>query len=326
LAQVTACSAPLRPLIPRALAKMADKNAGRRKAAATDTLPPTFAGAAVMSVVMYPVDVVRALCMSQPGLGAGDALKGFLQQHGMIGFVKQGMAVEVFRSSMARGIKFWVQPIARKALIDRGYANNNITTGLSGAMATFPEVLAISGMENIKLAQQLDKEKKFNGAVDVAKHLLKTRGFVGGMYCGYFGMQVRQILFTGGTFLTIDMIKDGLRSGGLANPMAVDVVAGFFSGVVGVSLNCWTDVVRSVIQKKQIAATFDPSIPRPHILEPINPMSFFAETGSLMKAKGIGGLYAGVGPKMVHLGLGISILFVLMPRFKTMWFDYKGLY
>jgi len=305
---------------------MASNTAGRRKAVATDTLAPTFAGAAVMSVVMYPVDVVRALCMSSPGLGAGDALSGFLKTHGVMGFVKQGMAVEVFRSSLARGIKFWVQPIANQQLLSMGFKDNYGTKGLSGVLATFPEVWAISGMENIKLAQQLDKDKKFNGAMDVTRHLLKTRGFFGGMFCGYFGMQVRQCLFTGGTFLTIDMCKDALRAGGLSHPLAIDVVGGFMSGVFGVALNCWTDVVRSVIQKKQIQASFDPSIPRPPALEPLNPAPFFKEAGAIMSARGIGGLYAGVGPKMVHLGLGNSILFVLMPRFKTMWFDYKGLY
>lgn len=305
---------------------MANPNAGRKKAVATDTLAPTFAGAAVMSVVMYPVDVVRALCMSQPGLGAGDALSGFLKTHGVMGFVKQGMAVEVARSSLARGIKFWVQPLAHEQFFGPMSKGSYTTKGLAGVIAVFPEVLAISPMENIKLAQQLDKEKKFTGAADVTRHLLKTRGFFGGLYCGYFGMQIRQCLFTGASFFTIDMCRDAVRAGGLSNPLAVDVVAGFMSGVFGVSLNCWTDVVRSVIQKKAIESTFIPDAPKPPALDPINPVPFFKETGKIMSEKGIMGLYAGVGPKMVHLGLGNSILFVLMPRFKTMWFDYKGLY
>merc|ERR1712224_657674 len=134
-----------------------------------------------------------------------------------MGFVRQGMAVEAFRSSLARGIKFWVQPLAHEACFGPQSKGTYITKGLSGVIAVFPEVWAISSMENIKLAQQLDKDKKFNGAADVTKHLLKTRGFFGGMFCGYFGMQVRQCLFTGGTFLTIDMCKDALRSGGLEN-------------------------------------------------------------------------------------------------------------
>merc|ERR1711879_369878 len=46
-------------------------------------------GAVVTSIVMYPVDVVRAICMSNPGTGAGEALSGFLKAHGMMGFVKR---------------------------------------------------------------------------------------------------------------------------------------------------------------------------------------------------------------------------------------------
>lgn len=304
---------------------MAAATPARRKATATDTLPPTFAGAAVMSVVMYPVDVVRALCMSNPGLGAKDALSGFLKTHGVMGFVKQGMAVEVFRSSLARGIKFWVQPLAKKKLLDNGWANNFVTSGAAGCLAVFPEVWAISSMENIKLAQQLDNKGQFKGAADVASHLVRTRGVIGGLYCGYFGMQLRQVLFTGATFGSIDLCKDALRGVGVSNSMVLDVVGGFMSGVVGVGFNCWTDVVRSVVQKKAIAASFDESIPRPSQLEALSPVPFFKETAALMQSKGIGGLYAGVGPKMVHLGLGNSILFLLMPRFKEMWFNSQGI-
>jgi solute carrier family 25 2-oxodicarboxylate transporter 21 len=304
---------------------MAANNAGKRKAVATDTLVPTFAGAAVMSVVMYPVDVVRALCMSTPGLGAKDALSGFLKTHGMIGFVKQGMAVEVFRSSLARGIKFWVQPLAKQKLLASGAPNNFVTSGTAGVIAVFPEVIAISPMENIKLAQQLDSKGQFKGAADVTRHLIQSRGVIGGLYCGYFGMQLRQILFTGATFASIDLCKDCLRGVGISNSMALDVVGGFMSGVIGVSFNCSTDVVRSVVQKKAIAASLDPSIPKPSELEALSPGPFIKEFKTLLAARGMGGLYAGVGPKMVHLGLGNSILFVLMPRFKSMWFDYKGI-
>jgi len=38
-----------------------------RKATALDTLPPICGGAFITSVIMYPVDVVRAICMSNPG-------------------------------------------------------------------------------------------------------------------------------------------------------------------------------------------------------------------------------------------------------------------
>ena len=119
---------------------MADKPT-TRKAGRLDTLPPIVAGAFVTSVVMYPVDVVRAICMSNPGTGAGEALSGFLKQHGMMGFVKQGLVAEVTRASISRAIKFFVQPIAHEAAFGKEVSQGNpVTKGVAGGLATIPEV------------------------------------------------------------------------------------------------------------------------------------------------------------------------------------------
>jgi len=298
--------------------------AAKRKATAVDTLPPICAGAIVTSVVMYPVDVVRAICMSNPGTGAGAALKGFLDTHGVMGFVKQGLAAEVTRASISRAIKFFMQPIVHKGIYGIPETKGTpVSKGLSGAIGTFPEVLAISPLENIKLAAQLDKEGRFAGSADIAKHIWKTRGF-GGLMIGYAGMQVRQCLWTGGFFLTLDVYK-GAVSNVVSNKLAQDVLSGFAAGATGTALNCWTDVCRSIVQKKALADTFDPAIPRPGMLEPYSPGPFFSEAANLAKTKGFSGLYAGVGPKMIHLGGSGAILAVLMPRFKLMYFDMMGL-
>lgn len=297
---------------------------GKRKATAFDTLPPICGGAMVTSVTMYPVDVVRAICMSNPGTGAGAALKGFLEVHGVMGFVKQGLVAEVTRASISRAIKFFMQPLVHKAIYGVPETKGSpISKGLAGAIGTFPEVLAISPLENIKLAAQLDKEGRFNGSADIAKHIWRTRGF-GGMMIGYAGMQVRQCLWTGGFFLTLDVYK-GAVSNVVSNKLAQDVISGFCAGATGTALNCWTDVCRSIVQKKALADTFDASKPKPGAFEPYNPVPFFTEAANLGKTKGIGGLYAGVGPKMIHLGGSGAILAVLMPRFKTMYFDMMGI-
>lgn len=138
-------------------------------------------------------------------------------------------------------------------------------------------------------------------------------------------MQIRQMLWTFGFFYTLDMYKGALRSPGVLPNLGVDVLGGFFAGASGVALNCWCDVCRSVVQKKALAATFDPAAARPGAFEGLNPGPFFGEAANLIKERGIGGLYAGVGPKMVHLGGSGAILAVLMPRFKKMWFDAQGL-
>lgn len=292
---------------------------------AMDTLPPVTGAAVVTSIVMYPADVIRAICMSNPGTSPPAALQGFLATHGLKGFVQQGLAAEITRASFSRMIKFWLQPIVHTSVYGKPETKGTpVSKGLSGALATVPEVITISPLENVKLAEQLDTAKRFNGMASVCTHLMKTRGILGGFYCGYFGMQMRQCLWTGTFFLTLDvwkgLCKDKLGMGGLP----ADICSGFGAGVSGTMVNCWTDVVRSVVQKEAINATFDASIPHPGGLYlSVNPVPFFASMGSIFQAKGIGGLYAGVSVKCLHLGGSGAILAVLVPRFKDMWLAKK---
>merc|ERR1712113_1108051 len=231
-----------------------------------------------------------------------------------------GLVAEVTRASISRAIKFFMQPIVHKSLYGMPETKGTpVSKGLSGAIGTFPEVLAISPLENIKLAAQLDKEGKFKGSADIAKHIMKTRGFNGFMI-GYGGMQVRQCLWTGGFFLTLDWYKGNIKTV-VSNNLACDILAGFAAGATGTAFNCWTDVCRSIVQKRALADTFDSSIPRPSAVTVYSPGPFFKEAATLAGEKGIGGLYAGVGPKMIHLGGSGAILAVLMPRFKSMYFN-----
>jgi len=191
------------------------------------------------------------------------------------------------------------------------------TKGAAGAAATIPEVIIISPLENLKLAEQLDKDKRFNGMVDVFQHITKTRG-IAGLYTGYIGMQIRQCMWTGGFFLSLDVFK-GVAANATSNKMAQDVFGGFLAGVFGTTLNCWTDVCRSVIQKNAIEATFKPEAPVPSAFDMVlNPVPFFGQANKILAESGIGGLYSGYGIKCVHLGGSGAILAVLMPRFKDL--------
>uniref|UniRef100_A0A0G4HAI7 Mitochondrial carrier protein n=1 Tax=Chromera velia CCMP2878 TaxID=1169474 RepID=A0A0G4HAI7_9ALVE len=299
--------------------KAASPPAAKKKQGALATLPPITCAAVVTSIAMYPADVIRAICMANPGTKAGQALSSFYQAHGLGGFVKQGLAAEIARASFSRMIKFWLQPLTHQAVFGKSEKNGTaITKGLAGALATIPEVITISPLENLKLAEQLDKEKRFNGIVDTSRHLLRTRGFFGGFYIGYIGMQMRQCLWTGGFFMSLDVFKD-LSKNITSHKLTQDVLAGFFAGVFGTTLNCWTDVVRSVIQKKAVADTFDPSAKRAPLMQHVNPFHFLSEAAKVYSAQGIAGLYSGFPIKCVHLGGSGAILAVLVPRFKSMW-------
>merc|ERR1712025_1037464 len=168
--------------------------------------------------------------------------------------------------------------------------------GAAGALGTIPEVIAISPLENMKLVSQLDSEGKFKGNGDIVRHLLRTRGFFGGLYIGYLGMQARQILFTGGSFGTMGLFSDLVRQAGVSNKLVADILGGFGSGIVGVLLNCWAEVARTGIQKKVVADTFNPEIKAPPVTDIINPMVLANAVSEIVAAKGVvGGLYAGVG-------------------------------
>jgi solute carrier family 25 2-oxodicarboxylate transporter 21 len=274
---------------------------------------------------MYPVDIVRALVMADASgkkANVSELVSGFYKAHGIKGFLKQGLGPEMIRATFSRSIKFWLQPITHSALFGKKQSEGSPwSKGVAGALATIPEVLAISPFENAKLAQQLDRDKRFKGSQDVLSHLYRTRG-VPGLYLGYFGMQMRQVLWTGGFFASLDVFKDWSESVFGKKTVLADTFAGFGAGVFGTALNTWTDVVRTSIQKEAVAQTFDAAIARPafnanYILS--GPGDMAATTSKIFAARGMQGLYAGFAVKSLYLGGSGALLSVLVPRFKTLW-------
>jgi solute carrier family 25 2-oxodicarboxylate transporter 21 len=274
---------------------------------------------------MYPVDIVRALVMAQASgtkAPVSVLVKNFYQTHGAIGFIKQGLGPEMARAIFSRVIKFWLQPITHLILFNKSEKQgSSLSKGIAGALATIPEVLIISPFENLKLAQQLDKEKKFKSSFEVVSHLINRRGITG-FYLGYFGMQIRQMLWTGTFFLTLDVFQKTAEKAAGGKRVYTDVMAGFGAGVSGTIVNCWTDVVRTVIQKQAIAETFDPNIPKPklnisYLVSGVS--SVLNTTHNIYINRGITGLYSGFLIKSLYLGGSGSFLAVLIPRFKKLW-------
>jgi solute carrier family 25 (mitochondrial 2-oxodicarboxylate transporter), member 21 len=297
----------------------------KKEPSALATLPPVTAAAMTVAFSMYPVDIVRALVMSQASgqrAGISELVGNFYKAHGAMGFVKQGLGAEMARATVSRVIKFWLQPVTHKLLYGKKQSEGtSISKGMAGAAATIPEVLAISPFENVKLAQQLDKEKRFKGTADVFSHLYKTRGLPG-LYMGYFGMQIRQMLWTGGYFYSLEVFKKPCEKTFGKGTVAADTMAGFGAGVFGTILNCWTDVVRTGIQKQAVAETFNPAIARPvfgpaYMISGVT--SVMGTAATIYANRGIPGLYAGFMVKSVYLGGSGALLAILMPRFKSWW-------
>ena len=253
---------------------------------------------------MYPVDIVRALVMSQAS-GAKSSIvtlvKNFYNVHGGLGFIKQGLGPEMARAIFSRVIKFWLQPLTHILIFNKNEKQGTpISKGLAGALATIPEVLIISPFENLKLAQQLDTEKKFKSSSDVFSHLVKTGTF----------------------FLTLDVFQNETQKIAGGKKVWTDGVAGFGAGVAGTIVNCWTDVVRTVIQKQAIADTFDPTkikhkINLNYLISGVT--AVVSTTQKIYLNRGIMGLYSGFMIKSLYLGGSGAFLSVLIPRFKKLW-------
>lgn len=289
------------------------------------SLPPVTGAAVVTAVTLYPVDIVRAMTMSQASgvkMSVPSLMKDFYNAHGMKGFVSKGIGAEMARATFSRSIKFWLQPICHKVLFGKKQSDGTaFTKGVAGGIATIPEMIVISPFENAKLALQLDSTGRFKSTADVLSHLWKTRG-LSGFYLGFGGMQMRQFIWSAGYFMSLDKCKLATQRVFGKDSTLSDSVAGFGAGVFGVVLNCWTDVVRTVIQKNAITETFNSAIPRPKL----GPHYFvsgvsdvFKTAGRIYATRGLSGLYAGFVVKSVYLGCSGALLAVLVPRFKKMW-------
>ncbi|KAF4664324.1 hypothetical protein FOL47_005188 [Perkinsus chesapeaki] len=293
--------------------------------AALISLPPVTGAAVVTAVTLYPVDIVRAMAMSQASgvkTSIPTLMKDFYAAHGMKGFVSKGIGAEMARATFSRSIKFWLQPICHKVLFGKKQSDgSSLTKGIAGGVATIPEMIVISPFENAKLAMQLDAAGRFKSTSEVISHLWKTRG-VAGLYLGFGGMQLRQFIWSAGYFMSLDKCKKVTRQAlGFDGPLT-DSLAGFGAGVFGVVLNCWTDVVRTVIQKQAITDTFNPAVPRPklnasYLVSGVTDV--FKTARNIYSTRGLSGLYAGFAVKSVYLGCSGALLAVLVPRFKMLW-------
>ena len=175
-----------------------------RKKTRSDEIPPILGGAFVTATVMYPVDVVRAISMANPGQSALTSLRWFIKENGMQGFIKQGLVPEVMRATLARGIKFsGLNPIHNSLFGDDFAKGSIVSRGITGSLSTIAEIIVCSPFENVKLAEQLAKDPKlqipdgkFKTSLDVGKYVVQQRGGWC-LWTGYAGMQGRQMIWSG---------------------------------------------------------------------------------------------------------------------------------
>eukprot|EP01061_Rhynchopus_euleeides_P046271 TRINITY_DN8711_c0_g2_i1.p2 TRINITY_DN8711_c0_g2~~TRINITY_DN8711_c0_g2_i1.p2 ORF type:complete len:315 (+),score=121.92 TRINITY_DN8711_c0_g2_i1:52-996(+) len=306
-----------------------------QKQSAFATLPPITAGAASVAFLMYPADVMRALKMASAGGGESNAvvlLRNFIRAHGVKGLASQGVVPELVQRTWSRISKFFLFPPLHRAMWQKEPSQGSpLTKGLAGMAATVPEMMTCTPFETAKVALQLDSTNRFkNSATGVARWIVKEQGWKG-LYCGYAGLQYRQAMWTSIFFATVDDITyktrvamQGVFGESAAVNRTASVMGGFLAGTLGAMINTPGDVVRTNVQKAEMAKWISPpatGVPR-YNFGPSYVWSGITVSTSMAShiatTSGVGALWKGFFFKSVHLGGGGALLNLLIPMFKSM--------
>jgi hypothetical protein len=246
--------------------------------------------------------------MMSPGSSVGALLSGFKNTYGIQGFFTQGLAPEVSRATLMRGLKFTLYPAIHQKVYGKPVSEGTTKTKLAAACLTsIPEVLIIMPLEVSKVILTTDSTKQLgNSMFRAMNHAVKTKG-LSSLMTGYIGVQYRQMSWGAGYFCSIGPFKKLAESAlGKERKVTNDLLSGFAAGVFGAMLNTPGDTVRSVVMKRAFAAAPGTAPPQ-----------FFAVAKEIIKEKGAASLYSGFGFKAMHLGGGGALMALLVPQAKA---------
>ncbi|GMH92440.1 hypothetical protein TrST_g1893 [Triparma strigata] len=260
-----------------------------------------FMSSFATAALLYPLDLLRSLSMTSPGTPVPKLVGDFYKDFGAKGFVSQGLAPEVSRATVMRGVKFALYPRFHRRLFSGKDPHEGTTaTKIAAAAATsVPEVLLIMPLEVSKILLTTDKTNKYGNSMIKALARTSPKKYM----TGYLGVQYRQMSWGCGYFSTIgpyrklvDKVAGGEET---SNAALKSLVSGFAAGVTGAILNTPGDTVRSVVMKR-------------NLVEGV-PASFFPVAREIVREKGAGSLYAGFGAKAAHLGGGGALMALFTP-------------
>lgn len=268
------------------------------------------------AAVMYPMDVVRALRMASASdavyVSTAQLLRNFVQAHGLMGLASQGVMPEIARATAMRVVQFFSYPLFHELLFGKKPSEGSPGTKLVGGMAACaPAALAITPLENAKIALQLDHSGRFNNSMGAAMSHLWRRGALA-PYVGLQGVFTRSAISFGPYIAALPYCQQ------LTTPTAVGIFgdtpfgrtagtfsAGLMAGSMGAALNCPFDLVRTNLQKQAIAAAEKPMTSAQILSLTFSPISYGRVAAEIVRARGVGALYMGLAFKVAHIsGMG----------------------
>jgi solute carrier family 25 2-oxodicarboxylate transporter 21 len=277
------------------------------------------------AAVMYPFDLIKALRMASPGAdqSTSSLLRAFHRTYGARGFFTQGVAAEVARAGVMRCSKFWCFPLFFDAMYGRAPATGSaVERAIAGAACCIPEVLLIMPIEMAKVGLQLDAADRYGrSSRRVLFAVYRARG-AAGLYTGFFGVQLRQSLWTAAYFGSLPTFERAFAycapRTAERRPALAQLAAGFGAGVFGALVNVPPDVIRIHIQRDALnqiereALVGAAAAPRARVGF-LGAAEFLRYGISIAHERGPRALWAGLSWKALHVGGSGALMAVFVP-------------
>lgn len=272
--------------------------------------------------VMHPLDLVKTRLQLQIKkesnrksdyyTGIGDCMKKMYKNEGFLSFWK-GILPPILVETPKRAVKFFTFD-EYKRIFTFGEVNA-LTYSLAGACAGITESLMVNPFEVVKVHQQANraKTKEVPSSFAVAKEIYAKNGLgINGLNKGLTATIMRGALFNVVYFSLYHSIRDMAathrRNQGIAEKFALGFVAGTLASVCNIPF----DVAKSRIQGPQ------PELGKVKYKKCIKTILL------VHREEGWKALYKGLLPKILRLGPGGAIMFLvneyvgqfLMERFK----------
>jgi solute carrier family 25 2-oxodicarboxylate transporter 21 len=258
----------------------------------------------------YPLDVIKTKSM----LGSNTSLSliQVIKQQGIIGCYR-GVSLPLLSALPWRATKL-MSFSQFKLLLTGGHAQNAtlIHNMIAGIGVGITESVILTPFEVVKvsiIADQFRLEKLYKGTMDCIQKIYKSEGMIGFMR-GYEATCYRQILFSTTYFITYLYCKEYFVPVYVLPALLLDpstshnmnhLISGLFAGITGSIMNTPMDVVKTRIQNERLGNTMQST-------KIISPIQYIIK---IYKTKGLSALYAGVIPKIVRVGPGAAINFVV---------------
>lgn len=275
------------------------------------------------AAIIYPMDVVRALQMTNSGavVPTRQLLKKFRSSHGIVGFFRQGVVPEISRATWIGFVKFSLFPVCRTtiALHFPCIRSNVLVDAAAGVLSSIPEAVSIMPLEVSKILLQTDSLNKFKNSVVGAIRSVYRRYGLRGLTVGYTGVQLRQALLTSVYFVSLPFFTKGILNMYESTEQQIDdsvkaisnFLGGFLAGYIASAVSSPADRIRSIVQKSVLVGSSG-----------IDSVNFIGTLREVVVNLGPAELFNGFRMKALHGAGGGALMAFFVPFYLNMFENY----